>query len=173
MPAGSPEGRLSKEGDWIKPGQTKCGNLHCTICYPNRFMDSLTKSISPPFVVANLPNDANPKDLLGVKKVPLNLLPAAGRIWGAKAMQDGARKYGPYNWRDKKIIASIYLDAIERHLLAFVDGEDLAEDSKVHHLGHIIADASILLDAIEGGFLIDDRPKAGPAAYLLKKLKET
>src|SRR5258708_2704701 len=63
----------------------------------------------------------NPKDLLGVKKVRLGLLPAATRIYGALAMENGAFKYGPFNWRDKKIRLTIYLDAIERHLLAYRD----------------------------------------------------
>jgi hypothetical protein len=114
-------------------------------------------------------DQTNPKDLLGVKKVAMNLLPAAGRIEGARAMTHGAAKYGPYNWREKKIIASIYLDAIERHLLAFLDGEEVAADSEVSHLGHIIANASILLDAKESGNLVDDRPKAGPAGKLLER----
>ena len=116
-----------------------------------------------------VPDQTNPKDLIGVKKVQLGLLPAAGKIYGALAMINGAEKYGPYNWRDKKVKMTIYLDAIERHLLALRDGEDRAEDSGVHHLGHIIACGAILADALEGGFLIDDRPKAGPAAELIKK----
>ena len=114
----------------------------------------------------------NPKDLIGVKKVPLGLLPAAGKIYGALAMKDGAKKYEPYNWRDKKVRYTIYLDAMERHLLALRDREDFAQDSKVPHLGHIIACASILADAIDGGFIIDDRPLPGPAARMLEMYKE-
>lgn len=118
-------------------------------------------------------DQTNPKDLLGIKKVPMNLLPAAGRIEGARAMQHGAEKYGPYNWREKKIIASIYMDAIERHLLALLDGEDTAADSGVSHLGHIIANASIILDAKEYGNLVDDRPKAGPAPKMLDRYDQS
>lgn len=118
------------------------------------------------------PPTANPKDLLGIKKVQLGLLPAAGTIYGALAMETGAAKYGPYNWRALKVKMTIYLDAIERHLFAIRDGHDL--DDGVNgggkpHLGHIIACASILADAIEGGFLIDDRPLPGPAPGLLDK----
>lgn len=110
----------------------------------------------------------NPKDLLGIKKIQVGLLPAAGKFYGALAMQDGARKYGPYNWRDKKVKMTIYLDAIERHLMAIRDGEYVADDSGYPHLGHIIACASILADAHEGQFLVDDRPAPGPAAKILK-----
>ncbi len=113
----------------------------------------------------------NPKDVAGSKKTPLGLLPAAGRIHGAMAAKQGAEKYGPYNWRRIPIGYTPYLDAIERHLLALRDGEDKAADSGVHHLGHIIATASILLDAMAFGTLRDDRPTSGPAAKLLAEME--
>lgn len=111
----------------------------------------------------------NPKDLAARGRVPLHLLPAAGRIHGALACKDGAEKYGPYNWREKPISLMGYTGAIERHLLALRDGEDRAQDSGLHHLAHIVATASILLEAMECGSLIDDRPLPGPAALLLKR----
>lgn len=110
----------------------------------------------------------NPKDLLGLKKVSLGLLPAAGKIYGALAMTLGAAKYGPYNWRTKHVRMSIYLDAMERHLEAVRDGQWLDPESGKPHIGHIIACGAILADAKEGGFLIDDRPPPGPAAALLE-----
>lgn len=73
-------------------------------------------------------------------------------------MADGARKYGPYNWRGNAVVARIYIDAAMRHLLAWLEGEETAEDSGVHHLGHAMACCAILLDAQETGNLIDDRP---------------
>lgn len=100
----------------------------------------------------------NPKDLLGNKKVSITKLPAVAMIHGAHAMMNGAEKYGAYNWRSKPVIASIYIDAIERHALAWFEGHETATDSGVHHLGHLIASAAILLDAIETGNLVDDRP---------------
>lgn len=104
---------------------------------------------------------ANPKDLLGMKKVSVTKLPAVAVLHGAHAMMDGAAKYGPYNWRAKKVIASIYIDAILRHVGAWFEGQEVAEDSGVHHLGHAIACAAILLDAQETGNLVDDRPVDG------------
>ena len=117
----------------------------------------------------------NPKDALGVKKVALGLLPAAGTIYGALAMMVGAHKYGPYNWRNKKVKMSVYLDAMERHIARLRDGENDSVDAgaahigAVPHLGNIIACAAILAEAVEGGFLIDDRPLPGPAGALLDK----
>lgn len=116
----------------------------------------------------------NPKDLIGAQKVQLGLLPAAGIIHGALAMEYGAYRagsekkgYGPYNWRENRVIYSVYIDAISRHLLALRDGEDYAPDSKVHHLGHVIGGAAIALDAMENLNLDDDRPPRGPASRLL------
>lgn len=127
-----------------------------------------------PLVRHIVPDTTNPKDLIGIKKVPLGMLPGAGKIYGALAMRDGAKKYQPYNWRDKKVRYTIYLDAMERHLLALRDRQDFSTDTNppVPHLGHIIACASILADAIEGGFIIDDRPLEGPTGKLLEKYKE-
>ena len=115
------------------------------------------------------PLGTNPKDLLGVKKAQLNLVPASSTIYQALAMQDGAKKYGPYNWRENKVIASIYVAAAMRHLQAWYDsGEELAEDSKMPHLGHCMACLGIIIDAKETGNLVDDRPIPGAAAKLIK-----
>lgn len=100
----------------------------------------------------------NPKDLLGAKKLSLTKIPAVASLWESLAMMDGGGKYGPYNWRDNKVVAMIYIDAIKRHLDAWVEGQEKAEDSGCHHLGHARAGLGILLDAQATGNLIDDRP---------------
>jgi hypothetical protein len=118
---------------------------------------------------------ANPKDLFGSVKVSLTKLPAVAVMHAAHAMMNGAEKYGPYNWRDKQIIASIYIDAAMRHLQDWFEGQETASDSEVHHLGHAIACCAILLDAQETGNLIDDRPIAGDpdvADRVLTRLSE-
>ena len=116
--------------------------------------------------------DTNPKDLIGIKKTPLRLVPPALIIEVAAAMKNGADKYGPYNWREKGVRLSVYLDAIERHLLAFRDGEDRASDSGVKHLAHAAACFAIIFDATALGMLVDDRPEPGPAAGLLEAYLE-
>lgn len=100
----------------------------------------------------------NPKDLVGNTKVSLSKLPVIAVAHGAMAMMDGASKYGAYNWRDKEVIASIYVDAAKRHLDCWFEGQEAASDSKVHHLGHAIACCAILLDAQAKDKLVDDRP---------------
>jgi len=113
----------------------------------------------------------NPKDLLGADKVPILSQSPASIIYEALGMWDGTKKYGPYNWRSSKVVASIYVDAAMRHILAWFDGEELARDSKAPHLGHAKACLGILADAIETGSLIDDRPPNGQAGDLLEKWK--
>lgn len=115
-------------------------------------------------------DETNPKDRLGIRKPRIHLIPAAALLHEAGAMGNGSDKYGPYNWRRKKVKATIYVDATMRHVLAWLDGEEVAEDSGVHHLGHARACLGILLDALESGNLVDDRPAKGPAAALITRL---
>lgn len=117
-------------------------------------------------------NTTNPKDLIGSTKVSLSKFPAVAIVHGAHAMMDGAEKYGAYNWRAKQVQADIYVDAAMRHLAAWFEGEELAKDSKVHHLGHAIACCAILLDAQETGNLIDNRPVNDQSRLVLPAVLE-
>jgi hypothetical protein len=134
----------------------------------------------PPYRPTNLltprvksePDASNPKDILGLKKPPLRLVPPALLILVAKVMGLGAKKYGPYNWRTLKVRKSVYLEAAMRHLLAAMDGEDADPESGIPHEAHVAACMGILLDAQALGVLIDDRPPKGPAAALIKKHTE-
>lgn len=113
----------------------------------------------------------NPKDKLGIKKVPLHLIPPSALIEEAMCMSDGAKKYGPYNWREegKPVTVTVYVAAAMRHLLAFMDGEDLDPDSGHSHLGHLRAGIGVVMDAMACGNAIDDRPPKGPATKLLEQ----
>lgn len=124
----------------------------------------------------------NPKDIVGLKKVQLSVVPPVSIIYEALAMQygaflapkaDGTFGYGPFNWRDQPIQASQYYSAMMRHLMDWWDGENLAPDSLVHHLGHLKAGAGIVLDAMEIGVLKDDRPRVpGMAAAMFERLRK-
>ena len=116
----------------------------------------------------NLP-DNNPKSAIGIKKVPLHLVPPSAAHYLAHAFSDGAVKYGPYNWREKNVAASVYIAAMKRHIDSWWDGEDLSEDAKVEHLAHAMACAAIILDAASIGKLVDDRPVKGAASRLQKE----
>jgi len=113
-------------------------------------------------------DETNPKDLLGIKKARLDLVPPALAILAAPAMALGAAKYGPYNWREKDVRLTVYLAAIQRHLAAFFDGQDNDPESGYSHLSHVAACVAIVADAQAIGKLIDDRPTPGGAAQLLE-----
>lgn len=110
--------------------------------------------------------DNNPKTAIGVTKVPLHLVPPSAKHFLASAFADGAKKYGPYNWRDKTVSSSVYLGAAQRHMDAWWDGEGLSADAKVHHLAHAMACLAIVLDAETVGKLNDDRPTKGATPEL-------
>ena len=100
--------------------------------------------------------EINPKDLQGLKKVPMSAVPAVAIAHEALAFLDGELKYGARNWRENPVRASVYIDAALRHLRAYEEGEDEAQDSGVHHLAHARACLGILLDAMETVNLVDD-----------------
>lgn len=112
----------------------------------------------------------NPKDRIGQHKIPLSLWPPAATVYGALGLADGAAKYGRNNWRKDGVIASIYVDALLRHVFAWFEGEEYDTESGVPHLGHALANLAILIDAQLCGKLVDDRNADG--AYTTKWLAE-
>lgn len=122
-----------------------------------------------PGAIRIMNDETNPKDRLGVLKPRLSLVPPASILYEALAMEDGANKYGPYNWREKKVKLSIYIDACKRHLDSYWDGEDNAKDSGKPHLAHAKACLGIIIDALETGNLINDRPIKGPMSDLIDR----
>lgn len=111
--------------------------------------------------------DGNPKTRFGVAKPPIALIPGPALIHMADAFRDGAKKYGPANWRNDPVTTSTYVNAALRHILAYYDGETNASDSGVHHLGHAAGCLAILLDAEAQGTLNDDRPTPGRTSELI------
>ena len=111
----------------------------------------------------------NPKDIVGQTKPNLFLIPSSSTIHTALAFMDGAKKYGPYNWRINKVDASTYIAAAKRQIESWVDGEETSSDANVHHLAHAIASLAIIIDAQECDTLNDDRPPEGFAANLIRE----
>lgn len=77
----------------------------------------------------------------------------------------GARKYAAWDWLKGGLPISRYLDAIDRHRLALVAGEDLDPESKLHHGAHIACNCMFLIEGYYASTLgventmrvIDDR----------------
>ena len=135
-------------------------------------MTTLNQDAQPGSAERPRADSVNPKDSLGSLKVSFDVCPQVAYIYWAMAMMDGDVKYGIVNWRNKAVLASVYTNAIRRHLMAYCAGEDLDVDpvsgAVVPHLGRIMACCSILADAQASGNLIDDR-RAGDAALTVLK----
>lgn len=116
----------------------------------------------------------DPKKEAGAKKTPLHLLPPYALAQTALAHAEGARRYGPWNWRTNQVCATTYIGAILRHLTAWQDGEDIDADSGLSHIAKIGACCNILLDAGHCGTLVDDRSKVPSMslAEILQALRE-
>lgn len=104
------------------------------------------------------PTNPNPKDLQGIKKVPLHVIPPQVLSEIGLALMEGSRKYSRFNWRAAGVRSSVYYDAAMRHLLAYWEGQDVDPDSGVSHLVKAIAGLMVLRDAERQGMVTDDRP---------------
>jgi hypothetical protein len=107
----------------------------------------------------------NPKDAIGSCKAPTTCVPATIQAEDGLAMLEGALKYGRHNYRAAPVRASVYLDALNRHLKRWVEGEDIDPDSNISHLTKARACLGIMRDAQICGTLIDDRPPPAPIDF--------
>lgn len=63
----------------------------------------------------------------------------------AEVRMYGTEKYGDSeNWR--KVEPKRYVDALYRHLLAYIEGDEVDEESGLSHLAHMACNISFLLD---------------------------
>jgi len=102
--------------------------------------------------------DTNPKDSVGIKKVPISVLSAPVIMEVGLAMMEGARKYGRHNYRVAGVRASVYYDAFMRHTMAWWEGEDIDPDSGLSHISKALACLFVLRDSMMLGNWVDDRP---------------
>lgn len=162
--------KIFKSGNYLRTKVNKSLDGHTT-----PFMQKYATGIDHLNSQGNLnaisiEESTNPKDLEGNKKPPLSLVPGSALIHIAEAFKEGARKYGAYNWRTKKVQSMIYLDAALRHIYSVIDGEDVDPESGKHHLDGALASLSIYIDAMETGNLIDTRPTKGVSGSLIRKI---
>lgn len=119
--------------------------------------------------------DNNPKSQFGSKKVPFSTIPPTSLVELARWQGFGGFKYGPFNWQgdNSKVAASVYFEAIMRHLILWYSGIDVdPENGRAMHLGAVMAGASIMIDATRNGNLLDDRPKCPDMEALFKEVAE-
>lgn len=104
--------------------------------------------------------EGNPKDIASTARLPLDLWPHAATAMASIALLNGCLKYGRANWRSIPVKATVYVGAAQRHLAAWLDGEE-ADEEGVPHLSSVLASLAILVDAMAAETLIDDRPAPG------------
>lgn len=102
--------------------------------------------------------ETNPKDSVGVKKVPLHVVSAPVMMEVGLAMLEGDRKYGGHNYRVAGVRASVYYDALMRHIMAWHEGEDIDIDSGLSHVTKALSTLFVLRDAMLNDMWTDDRP---------------
>lgn len=91
-------------------------------------------------------------------KARVELLPARPLFAIAEVLGFGAEKYADHNWR-RGFKWSRMGGAALRHLLAWLDGEDLDPETGKSHLAHLGCDTLFLLEYEITGSGIDDRYK--------------
>lgn len=146
-------------GAWIDPATTRAA-ADDPVWSP---------SAEPPFAVVAPPSGSkatNPKDAVGVRKVPFSTVPASVVAEIGLAMLEGARKYGRHNYRKAGVRASVYYDASLRHMTAWWEGEDIDAESGLSHITKALACLVVIRDSMIQGNWKDDRPPATPAGWI-------
>ena len=113
--------------------------------------------------------DTNPKDAIGIKKIPFSTLPAPVLGEVALAMMEGALKYGRHNYRAVGARSSVYYDAALRHITSWWEGDDIDEDSGISHITKAIACLLVLRDSQMQGNCTDDRPPSSESGWIKKQ----
>lgn len=155
-------------------GGMRCMSLLCYDCYPaapdvpapkrqNHWDEGFDEE----------PTVVNPKELAGAKKpATWSVMPRWVMLQVGRVMSVGAAKYSPFNYRESRISASTYQDAMERHLQLWFDGEDNDDETGVSHLASVIASCALLMDAQATGKMDDDRQKTGLVRPQLDALEQ-
>jgi len=125
------------------------------------FVRNLIARIGTPEEIWRGADDAplkkNPKSVAARKKPKLSSAPVCAIREMGEAMEEGAAKYGRFDYRNYPISAAEYYDAAQRHLMDWMDGLDADPDSGLSPLAHVMACMAILIDTKRYGNLVDDR----------------
>ncbi len=78
----------------------------------------------------------------------------------AKVLSFGKAKYDRGNWR-KGLKHTEICDSLLRHMGYYLSGEDIDDESKLHHAYHILCNALFLAEMITTHPELDDRSKEG------------
>jgi len=151
-----------------------CGHDYSILKNGNKICICNATEVSHSSLVQNV-KDSNPKDSVGIKKVPFSTVSAPVIAEIGLAMLEGSRKYGRHNYRAIGVRGSVYYDACLRHLTQWWEGEDIDPDSGLSHITKALACLVVLRDAMLLDKCVDDRPpkvKQGWVQELNQKAKD-
>jgi hypothetical protein len=98
-------------------------------------------------------------DRFNIGKTQISQVPSSLIIETAKVLEFGAQKYSRDNWKKGMSFLSVY-DSLQRHLLAWKDGQDLDEESGLPHLAHASCNLAFLIEFSSTRKEFDDRTSA-------------
>ena len=145
----------AKRAAEIEAEQEKYFNEYSSIRGPSVLPKTLAEVIREETLESK---DTNPKDAIGSDKLPMHLVSGIVKAYQAIAHFLGNVKYGAWNYRAKGARASVYRAALDRHVDAWWEGEELDPTDGTPHLANALACLNILIEAKEAGKLVDDRP---------------
>lgn len=105
--------------------------------------------------------NTNPKDAIGITKLPLHLVSPIVKAYAAIAHFLGNVKYGAWNWRAGGARVSVYVSALNRHIDKYWEGEWYDKADGTPHLANAQACINILIESHHLKNVIDDRPARG------------
>lgn len=94
-------------------------------------------------------------------KPRLDLIPTKPLMAMGEVLDFGTRKYKPHNWR-LGLKWGDTLASAQRHILAFLDGEDLDPETGKPHLAHALCQVTFATEYYLTGTGIDDRWSSMP-----------
>lgn len=101
-------------------------------------------------------------------KPPVALVAPEYILGTAEVLGFGANKYAAGNWACGSFEASRLVSAMQRHVMAYMSGEDKDPESGLHHLYHASCCLMFLTAQMERGQLTDDRALVGAAKETLR-----
>ena len=108
------------------------------------------------------PQDEKPKIGGGLRyntgKAELHQVPTSLNMAVAKTLMYGAQKYDKGNFRKGMSWTTVY-DCLQRHMMKWLDGEEVDEESKLPHLYHAACNIAFLIEYAETCPELDDRIK--------------
>ena len=86
---------------------------------------------------------------LDLGKLRYDLVPTSAMKGLAEVLTFGANKYTPNGWKAVPDAVERYYAALQRHLVAWRDGEKVDQESGLPHLSHALTNVAFLLELNE------------------------